>query len=182
MGGKCCHAIQDGCPQLSYILCFGRQDPQGREIAKYGVFRPFRPRTGLGHLWKSQAQSENGKRHKFPVLGGVPKREKKVTMLSGMVFRNFLTSYVLTDRTPRGRKSQNMGFLGHFGQRKRNPGRRPKTGGKHNSPVLGAPRRKKKLPRYPGWLSAIFLHLTFWPTGPPRAGNREIWGFSATLA
>ena len=32
-----------------------------------------------------------------------------------MVVRNFLTVYVLTDRTPTDRKSQNMGGLGYFG-------------------------------------------------------------------
>ena len=37
-------------------------------------------------------------------------------------------------------------------------------------------------PRYPGWLSATFLHFTFWPTGPPGAGNRETQVFQAILA
>ena len=35
-------------------------------------------------------------------------------MLSGMVVRNFLTFYILPDRTPKGRKSRNTGILGHF--------------------------------------------------------------------
>ena len=38
------HAIRDGCPQLFYILRFGRLNPQGREIAKYWGFRPLVPR------------------------------------------------------------------------------------------------------------------------------------------
>ena len=42
------HAIRDGCPQLFYILRFGRPDPHRQEIAKYGGFRPFWPRTALG--------------------------------------------------------------------------------------------------------------------------------------
>ena len=33
------HAIRDGCPQLFYILCFARPDPQGQEITKYWFFR-----------------------------------------------------------------------------------------------------------------------------------------------
>ena len=34
--------------QLFYILCFGRPDPQRREIAMYWGFRPFWPRTAFG--------------------------------------------------------------------------------------------------------------------------------------
>ena len=41
--------------------------------------------------------------------------KKNVTTVSRMVVRNFLAFYVLADRTPRGRKSQNTGMLGHFG-------------------------------------------------------------------
>ena len=35
------HAIRDGCPQLFYILCFDRPNPQGQEIAKYWFLGPF---------------------------------------------------------------------------------------------------------------------------------------------
>ena len=44
-------------------------------------------------------------------------KRKKVTMLSGMVLRNFFTFYVLADQTPTGGKSQNTwgGVLDHFG-------------------------------------------------------------------
>ena len=45
---KSYHAVRDGCPQLFYVLRFGRPDPQGRKIAKYGYFRPFWPRTAFG--------------------------------------------------------------------------------------------------------------------------------------
>ena len=45
---QCYHAIRDGCLQLFYILCFGRPDPHGQKIAKYGVFRHFWPRAALG--------------------------------------------------------------------------------------------------------------------------------------
>ena len=53
-------------------------------------------------------------KRKFPALGG-PKLKKNVTRLSGMVVRNFLIVYVLTDLTPRGGKSRNTGVLGLFG-------------------------------------------------------------------
>ena len=35
---------------------------------------------------------------------------------------------------------------------------------------------KKMLPRYPGWLSATFLHVASWSTGPPGAGNTGFLG------
>ena len=94
---------------LVYALCFGRPDPQGREIAKYGGFRPFWPRTAFG----TQINPGRGlktKNHNFPALGS--RSRKKI---SGMVVRNFLTFYILPDRTPTGGKSQNTGILGHFG-------------------------------------------------------------------
>ena len=34
--------------QPVYILCFGRPEPQGQEIAKYGFSRPFWRRAALG--------------------------------------------------------------------------------------------------------------------------------------
>ena len=98
-----------------------------------------------------------------------------------MVVHNFLTVYVLTDRTPTGGKSQNMGFLGHFGLGQPlalaevpGPGQNRKT---QFPGARGPEAGEKKLPRYPGWLSATFLHFMFWPTGPPGAGNREIREF-----
>ena len=50
--------------QLFYILHFGRPDPQGRKIAKYGVSRPFWPRA-LGAYKNSGPKTE---KHHFPVL------------------------------------------------------------------------------------------------------------------
>ena len=40
---------------------------------------------------------------------------------------------------------------------------------------------KKKLPRYPGGLSAIFSRFIFWPTGPPCAGNCKMRVLQAIL-
>ena len=64
------------------------------------------PVLGLGHLEKFRAWAENRKTQ-YPGARG-PEPEKKVPTLSGMVVRNFLTIYGLTDRTPTGGKSQNM--------------------------------------------------------------------------
>ena len=41
--------------------------------------------------------------------------KKKFFELSGMVSRSFVAFYVLADRTPTGRKSQNIEFSGQFG-------------------------------------------------------------------
>ena len=107
------NGIWDGCPQLSYILRFGRPGHKGRKITKYGGFRPFWPGTALGTR-RNPGPGPKSENHDFSVLG-VPKQERKVTTLSRMAVRNFLPFYVLADRTPRGRKSRNTGILGHFG-------------------------------------------------------------------
>ena len=73
----------------------------------------FWPILGRGHLDKFRARPENMK-IQFPGARG-PKTGEKVTTLSGMVVRNFLPVYVLTDRTPTGRERRNTRILGHFG-------------------------------------------------------------------
>ena len=73
----------------------------------------FWPILGRRHLDKFQAQAENRK-PQFPDARG-PETGEKVITLSGMVVRNFLTLYVLTDRTPTDGKTQNTRIFGHFG-------------------------------------------------------------------
>ena len=95
--------------------------------------------------------------------------------------RNFLTFYVLADRTPMGGKSRNTGFLGHFGLGRPLALRQ----------IPGLDRKRKNaisrsyglfwggnpdVPKFSPRRCATFLPFTFWPTGPPRAGNREIRG------
>ena len=63
----------------------------------------------------------------------------------------------------------------------RNSGPGPKTK-KRNFPQLGVPEQRGNKPRCPRWFSATVLRCAFRPTGPPRAGNRKIWGFWAVLA
>ena len=83
--------LQDGCPHFFYVLCFGRPDPHGREIAKYGYFRPFLAQDGRWRLEKSQA--ENGKTQ-FPGARGPEIEEKKLPPYPGWLSANF---YVLPD-------------------------------------------------------------------------------------
>ena len=118
----------------------------------------------FGPFWAAGTQRNSGtgpkpEKHNFPVQG-VPKRKKKVTTLSGMVVRNFLTVYVSTDRTPTGGKTQNTRIFGHFGLGRPlvlreipGPGRKRKivvsraqaeNGKKRNFPALGVPKSKKK--------------------------------------
>ena len=73
---------------MFYILCFALPDPQGREIAKYGDFRPFWPRTAFG-TQRNHGRGLKTEKTRFPGARG-PKIEKNVTTLSGMVSRNFL--------------------------------------------------------------------------------------------
>ena len=88
--------------QLFYILRFGRADPQGREIAKYGFSGPFWPRAALGTWGNSGPGSKTDKRD-FPErgahLGGKSVRPKGFFPK----LRNFFT--FLADRTPRGGES-----------------------------------------------------------------------------
>ena len=120
----------------------------------------------------------------FPGARG-PEIEKKVTMLSGMVVRNFFTCCILTDRTPRGGKSQNTGILGPFGlgqplgqekfhaenRKTRFPGARGHFWGGNLSPRKVSPKN-----------CATFLRFAFWPTGPPGEGNRKILVLSQVAA
>ena len=71
-----------------------------------------------------------------------------------------------------------MGVLGHFGlgrplalEEIPSPG--PKSEKNAIFLVLGVPKRGKKLPRYPEWLSETFLHHTFWPTRTPTDGKSQ---------
>ena len=87
MKKKSYQAIRDGCPQLFYFYLVANRTPRGREIAKYGYFRPFWPRTALG-TQRNPGHGLETENRNFPALGG-PKSKTKVTTLSGMVVRNF---------------------------------------------------------------------------------------------
>ena len=161
------HAVRDGCPQLLYVLCFDRLEPQGREIAKYGHFRPFWPRTAFGTERNPGCGLTTEKRN-FLALG-VPKLRKK-----RVVVRNFFTPYVLPNRTPRGGKYR---YFRSFWPRMalgtyRNPGAGPKTE-KCNFPVLGTifwggfQKPRKFLPES----AQLFYILHF---GQPDPHGREI--------
>ena len=127
------HAIRDGCPQLFTFYVLPDRTPRGGKSRKTGILGHF----GLWHSEKSRARTENRKTQ-FPGARG-PESEKNVTTLSGIIVRNFFTSCVLADRTPRGGKSQNTGFcqsttctrggdLRYFGVSVTQSGQRPSTG------------------------------------------------------
>ena len=96
------HAIRDGFPQLSPDFFSVGPPPAGN-----GDLVVF----WAAGTWRNSGPGPKTEKRNFPVLGG-PKRGEKVTTLSGMVVRNFLTLYVLADQTPRGRKSRNTGISG----------------------------------------------------------------------
>ena len=119
-----------------------------------------------------------------PRRGPQPKRSRNGNKqcyhaIRGTVFCKFLRN-IFFGWTPSGRKRRFRGFLAHFGRLalREIPG----LGGKHENTVSrwwghfwgeSAPRgsdRSKVSPRN----SSTFLQLTFLPTEPPRAGNREI--------
>ena len=65
---------------------------------------------GPWHLEKSRLKTE---KHNFPVLGALLEKKYGDPKSCSPKVRNFFTFYVLADRM--GRKSQNTGFLCHFG-------------------------------------------------------------------
>ena len=68
------HGISDGCPQIVYILCFGRLDPHGREITKYWVAGHF----GLGWPLALREILSPGRKRKTQFPGAMgPETEKK---------------------------------------------------------------------------------------------------------
>ena len=66
--------------QFFYVLCFGRTDPQGREIAKYRGFRHFWPRAALG-TWRNSGA--NKEKTQTALLR--PKREKQTPFSSVLI-------------------------------------------------------------------------------------------------
>ena len=87
---------------------FGRT-PTWSEKVIYWNFGPF----WAAGTWRNSEPGPKTERRNFPVLG-VLKRIIFFTTLSGMVVRNFLIVYVLTDQTPTGGKTRNTRILGHF--------------------------------------------------------------------
>ena len=85
----------------------------GPRLVGNGDLVVFWPILGCGPLEKFRARTKNRKTQ-FPGARG-PETENKITMLSGMVVRNFRTVDDLTDQTPTGRKKRNERILGHFG-------------------------------------------------------------------
>ena len=59
----------NGCLQLSYILRFGRPEPNGRESAKNGGFRPLWPRTALG-TYRNPGRGPKTEKTQFPGARG----------------------------------------------------------------------------------------------------------------
>ena len=99
-----------------------------------------------------------------------------------MVFRNFFTFYILPDRTPTGGKSQNTGVL----CLKRplalreipGPGRKWK---KNNFPVLGVPKRKKKVTTLSGMVVRNILTFYVLANWTPTGVKTQNMGFSGYL-
>ena len=172
------HVIRDSFPQLSGEQLFFRSDP--RVVAKVDLLGVW-PVLGHGNLEKLRTRAKNRKTQ-FPGARGTFGEKNRAPKSFSRKLRNFFTFCVLTDRTPRGGKSQNTVFLGPFGLGQslgtsRNSG--PKTE-KHNFPELEALLGKNpSAPKVYARNCTTFLHFVFWPSGPPRPGNCEILFFLA---
>ena len=129
MKTKSYHAVWDGCPQLFYVLQFGRPDPQGREIAKYGYFRPFWPRTAFG-TYRNPGRGLKMEKHNYPALG-VPK-SKKIYHAIRYGCPQLCYSLRFARPDPHGREIAKYEYFRPFWPRAalgtwRNPGMGPKT-------------------------------------------------------
>ena len=145
----------------------------------------FWQNPGPGHLEQSRDRAENGKSQFTGARGAEMK--KKLTTISEMVVRNLLTLLKFCPTGPTGAGNRKIrGVLGHFGLGRPlafreipGPGRNRKNA---NSRCKGSLNGEKKLPCYPGWSFATFLHFWFCLTGPSGTGNHEIREFQAILA
>ena len=88
-------------------------DPHRPEMVIWWYFGPF----WAADIEKNSGPGPKTEKHNFSVLR-VPKQKNKCTTLSGMVVRNFLTLYVLTDRTPTGGKTRKYKDFGPFWPRR----------------------------------------------------------------
>ena len=173
---KCYHAIRDGFPQLSREPLFFRSDPQ---VVRNGDLVVFWLVLGRRHLSNFGDWAKKEKRN-FPAPGVLKWRRKSCHAIRhGGPQPFYILRFARPDR--QGWEIAKYGYFGRFWPgmalgTEINPGRGLKTE-KCNFQALGVPKSRKKLPHYPGWLFATFLRCTFWPTGPPRAGNRKMWGF-----
>ena len=105
------HTIRNGCPQKNfYGLRLAQPDPYGREIAKYGYFRPFWPRTALG-TWRNPGAGPKTEKCNFPVLGALLAGKSGLPKSFSPKVRNFFILYILAGRTPTGGKLRNTGLL-----------------------------------------------------------------------
>ena len=115
--------------------------PVGPHVVVNGDLVVFWPVLGHGHLKKFRAGSKTEKRD-FPALR-FPKSTKNTT-LSGIVVRNCFTFYVLPERSPRGGKSRNIGFLGPFGLGHLEKFRARVKNGKTHFPGARGPKTEEK--------------------------------------
>ena len=94
-----------------------------------------------------------------------------------MVVRNFFTCCVLPDQTPQGQEIVKYCFLGPFALWHLEKSRaRAENGKKRNFPVLGVPKSTKNVTTLFRMVVRNFFTFAFWPTRPPRAGNRKMLG------
>ena len=129
-----------------------------------------------------QVSSKQATRPSRPLAGpratGVPKSEKNVTTLSGMVFRNFVTFYVLANRNPTGKKRRNTGGLCHFGLGQPLAlGKILGPGRKRNLPTLGVPLWEKKFTTLSRMVFHNFFTFSVLADRTPAGGNCKILVF-----
>ena len=101
MKNKCYHGILTmvfGMVVHNFFPFYLLADPEGREIAKYGYFSSFWPRTAFS-TWKNPGRGLKTEKRNFLALG-VPKSKTKVNTLSGMVVRNFFLHFTFRPTGP----------------------------------------------------------------------------------
>ena len=129
---------------------------------------------------RNSGPGPKSEKHNFPELGALLGKKSVCPRNFSLKLCNFFTFCVLAHRTPRGGKSQNTGFLGHFGLGQplgtyRNSG--PKTE-KCNILELGAFLEKKSVrPKSFSQKLRNFFAFCVFAVWTPRGGKSQNTGF-----
>ena len=108
---KCYHGIRDGFPQLSRDFFFFSRTPRWSQSVIYWGFGLF---CAAGTYRNFGPRSKTEKRN-FPELEALLGKKSVHPKSFSQKWHNFFTVCVFAERTPRGGKSQNIGFVCPFG-------------------------------------------------------------------
>ena len=155
---------------MFYILCFALPDPQGREIAKYGDFRPFWPRTAFG-TQRNHGRGLKTEKTRFPGARG-PKIEKKMSPRCPGWFPATFSGITSFRSDPHRSETVIWWYFGLFwaAGTEENSGTGPKTE-KRNFPAPGVLKSKTKVTTLSSMVVGNLFTFYVLPDRTPRGGK-----------